>query len=252
MKKFWKQNGFYTVLTGALVVVLSISGIAGYRSGIKDKNTADNTTQNVAENAAEFPQAGIDLAEDVNGDSNSTNPTSDDVPVSTENASNSTENTKDGEAGEASEAANASVAETFGDDAQMVMPTEGEVLKPFSMDTTIYFETLDQYKCNPAMLIKADVNQEVVASFGGKVESVAEDAVNGSVITVDMGNGYKAMYGQMKDIDVKEGETIVKGQALGNVAQPTKYYSEEGSHLYFGMTKDDAPVNPQDYLEKEA
>ena len=221
IKKFWKQNGFYTVLTGALVVVLSISGIAGYRSGIKDKNTEDNVAQNIAQNTAE-------------------------------KVSDPTNNPTDEKMAEDSEAANADVAETFGEEAQMVMPTEGDVLKPFSMDTTIYFDTLDQYKCNPAMLIKADVNQEVVASFGGKVESVAEDAVNGSMIIVDMGNGYKAIYGQMKDIGVKEGDTIVKGQVIGNVAQPTKYFAEEGSHLYFGMTKEDAPVNPQDYLEKES
>ena len=232
-KKFWKQNGFYTVLTGALVVVLSISGIAGYRSGIRDKSTADKGIQNTAKNAAEFEQAGLDLAKDVNSEADQ---------------ADSTLETK----AEDLEAANASVAETLGDGAKMVMPTEGDVLKPFSMDATIYFETLDQYKCNPAMLIKADVNQEVVASFGGKVESVKEDAVNGTMITVDMGNGYKAMYGQMKDIGIKEGDSIVKGQALGNVAQPTKYFSEEGSHLYFGMTKDDEPVNPQDYLEKES
>ena len=232
-KKFWKQNGFYTVLTGALVVVLSISGIAGYRSGIRDKSTADKGIQNTAKNAAEFEQAGLDLAKDVNSEADQ---------------ADSTLETK----AEDLEAANASVAETLGDGAKMVMPTEGDVLKPFSMDATIYFETLDQYKCNPAMLIKADVNQEVVASFGGKVESVKEDAVNGTMITVDMGNGYKAMYGQMKDIGIKEGDSIVKGQALGNVAQPTKYFSEEGSHLYFGMTKDDEPINPQDYLEKES
>ena len=232
-KKFWKQNGFYTVLTGALVVVLSISGIAGYRSGIRDKSTADKGIQNTAKNAAEFEQAGLDLAKNVNSEADQ---------------ADSTLETK----AEDLEAANASVAETLGDGAKMVMPTEGDVLKPFSMDATIYFETLDQYKCNPAMLIKADVNQEVVASFGGKVESVKENAVNGTMITVDMGNGYKAMYGQMKDIGIKEGDSIVKGQALGNVAQPTKYFSEEGSHLYFGMTKDDEPINPQDYLEKES
>ncbi len=210
-KNFWKQNGFYTVLTGALVVVLSISGIAGYRSGIKDKTSAAN--------AAQFEQA-------------------EQMPLDDMEQNN-----------EAMEAVNADVAETFGEDAEMVMPTDGEVLKPFSMDTTIYFETLDQYKCNPSMLIKANVNQEVVAAFGGKVVSIEENRVAGTVLTVDMGNGYKAMYGQMKDISVKEGDTLVKGQAIGNVAQPTKYFNEEGPHLLFAMTKDDTPINPQDYLK---
>ena len=132
----------------------------------------------------------------------------------------------------------------------MVWPVQGEILKEFSPDKTIYFETLDQYKCNPALLIKADVNQEVVAGFGGTVETITEDSVNGTTVTVDMGNGYKAVYGQMKDVNVKEGDAVVKGQAIGNVAQPTKYFTEEGSHLYFGMTKDNTPVNPQDYLGK--
>lgn len=220
-QKYWKRNGFYMVLTTALVVVLSISGIAGYRSGMRDKTTA--------ENAAEFKEAKQN--------------------VSQTSKEKETKNTQE-QVNTDVEAVNGPVTETFGEDTKMVRPVDGEILKPFSMDTTIYFETLDQYKCNPALLIQADVNQEVVAAFGGTVESIAEDSVNGTMLTVDMGNGYKAMYGQMKDITVNEGDKVVKGQALGNIAEPTKYYNEEGSHLYFGMTKEDTPVNPENYLEK--
>lgn len=228
-QNYWKKNGFYTVLTVALVVVLSISGIAGYRSGIADKAAA--------ENAAEFSQAEHN-APDILDES------ADMVSGNTSDTAASADETG------AAEAVNAEVSETFGEEAEVVWPVEGEILKEFSMDTTIYFDTLDQYRCNPALLIKADVNQEVVAGFGGTVESIEEDSVNGVVVTVDLGNGYKMSYGQMKDLTVEEGDSIVKGQALGNVAQPTKYFSEEGSHLYLAMTKDDVPVNPQNYLMK--
>ena len=68
------------------------------------------------------------------------------------------------------------------------------------------------------------------------------------MITVNLGNGYKTVYGQMKDVKIKEGDVIVKGQSIGTVAQPTKYFAEEGSHLYFGMTKDNAPMDPSSYL----
>ena len=220
-KNYWKRNGFYMVLTAALVVVLGISGIAGYRSGIKDKVAAQN--------AAQFNQAEHNVPESV---SEGNTVIENGLMESTENA----------------EAANAEVAETFGSDAEMVWPVEGEILKEFSMDTTVYFETLDQYRCNPALLIKADVNQEVVAAFGGIVESVTEDSVNGTMITVNLGNGYKTVYGQMKDVKIKEGDVIVKGQSIGTVSQPTKYFAEEGSHLYFGMTKDNAPMDPSSYL----
>ena len=212
MKQFWKRNGFTTVFMSALVIVLSMSGIAGYRSAMLEKETATK--------AADFEQAEQDSAKAISG-----------------------------EKSEAS-LANAEVTESFGADTVMVKPTEGDVLMPYSMDTTIYFETLNQYKCNPAMLIKADVDQEVVASYSGKVASVTKDSVNGTMVTVDMGDGYKAIYGQIKDVTVKEGDAVVKGQALGKVAEPTHYFSKEGSHLYFGMIKDDVPVNPQEYLEK--
>ena len=54
MKNYWKKNGFYVVLTVALVVVLCISGVAGYRSGMKDKLAAENAAQfREAENVPE-------------------------------------------------------------------------------------------------------------------------------------------------------------------------------------------------------
>jgi septal ring factor EnvC (AmiA/AmiB activator) len=228
LKNYWRKNGFYMVMLTALVVVLGISGVAGYRSGVSDKAEA--------EKAAEFSQA-ENTPEVLENDEVTDAVKQSDIEAAVSESV-------------AAEAANAAVTETFGDDAKMVWPVEGEILKEFSMDSTIYFETLDQYKCNPALLIKADVNQEVVAAFGGTVESITEDSVNGTMLTVDMGNGYMAVYGQMQDLNVKEGDSIVKGQAIGNIAQPTKYFTEEGSHLYFCMTKDGTPVNPQDYLEK--
>ena len=226
LQKFWKKNGFAMVLMSPLLVVVAVSGIAGYRDGQKGKATEQN--------AAKFAQ--------VEGCSEGTVENMSGQTSDIQNVSNN--QTED------AEAANADVAETFGEEVEMVIPTEGDVLKPFSMDTTIYYETLDQYKCNPAMLIQADVNQEVVAAFGGKVESISEDRVNGIMIKVDMGNGYKATYAQMKDVGVKEGDVIAKGQVLGNVAEPTSYFSEEGSHLYFALTKDDVPVDPSEYFEK--
>ncbi len=46
----------------------------------------------------------------------------------------------------------------------------------------------------------------------------------------------------------EEGQTIEKGAVIGYIASPTKYYSEEGSNLYFAMKKDGEPVDPIAYL----
>ena len=39
-------------------------------------------------------------------------------------------------------------------------PLEGELLLDYSMDQTIYFPTLEQYRCNPALVIEGAVNDK--------------------------------------------------------------------------------------------
>jgi len=67
-------------------------------------------------------------------------------------------------------------------------------------------------------------------------------------ITVYLGNGYQAIYGQLADLTVAEGDTVKKGTTIGYIAQPTKYYSTEGTNLYFEMKKDGEPIDPIAYL----
>ena len=42
---------------------------------------------------------------------------------------------------------------------------------------------------------------------------------------------------------------ISPGEVIGYISEPTKYYSEEGSNLYFELQKNGEPVDPLDYLE---
>ena len=219
----------------ALAAVLCISGIAGYRSGMKEKMAA--------ENAAEFRDAA--QVEETDGKVSKVEL---DVPSKPANAG---ANEEGKESTEDAEAANAATAETFGEEAKMIWPVDGDLVKDYSMDTTIYFDTLDQYKVNPGLMIQADVNEEVVAAFGGTVTEISDSSEYGTMLTVDMGEGYEAVYGQMKDLSVEEGSTIVKGQALGNVATPTSYYTNEGSHLFFEIKKDGKPVDPKAWLAEK-
>ena len=54
-----------------------------------------------------------------------------------------------------------------------------------------------------------------------------------------------ATYGQLTDVAVSVGSYVDEGDILGYVAAPTKYYSLEGTNLYFALTKDGTPVNPE-------
>lgn len=138
---------------------------------------------------------------------------------------------------------------SFSESDTLRWPLQGDILINYSMDESVYFATLDQYKYNPALIIRGDVNAQVSAAAAGQVVSIETTAETGETVTMDIGSGYQLVYAQMKELQVAEGDIVEAGSLIGYISEPTKYYSVEGSNLYFAMTKDGTPVNPLNYLE---
>lgn len=136
----------------------------------------------------------------------------------------------------------------FGEDSKLVWPVNGTVLMSYSMDKTVYFSTLDQYKYNPALIISAAENDQVIAGTTGIVKSIDNMAETGTTVNIDIGNGYELLYGQLKDVPLKVGDYVEANTVIGYVSKPTKYYSVEGTNVYFEMRKDGQPINPLDYM----
>lgn len=128
-------------------------------------------------------------------------------------------------------------------------PLQGNVILNYSMDQTVYFATLDQYKYNPAVVIAGEVNDRVSAAAEGKITDISNSAVTGCTVTMDLGDGYSAIYGQLKEVPYEVGDIVGKGKLVGYIAEPTKYYSVEGSNLYFALQKDGEPVDPVSFFE---
>ena len=137
----------------------------------------------------------------------------------------------------------------FDADTGLMWPMEGNVILDYSMDSTVYFATLDQYKYNPAVIIAGDVNSKVYAVARGKVTGIDNNEETGCTVTVDLGDGYEAVYGQLKELNFTVGDYVEAGHVIGYVSEPTKYYSVEGSNLYFELKKDGQPVDPVTYFE---
>ena len=137
---------------------------------------------------------------------------------------------------------------SFGESDPLVWPVVGNVLVNYSMDKTVYFPTLDQYKYNPAIVIQANEGDMITAAASGKVISVFEDPQIGKGVTMELGNGYEITYGQLEGILVSEGSYVAMGDMIAQVAAPTKYYSVEGTNVYFKLTRDGEPINPMTRL----
>lgn len=132
----------------------------------------------------------------------------------------------------------------FDEESGLDWPAKGNVILDFSPDKTIYFPTLSQYKCNPAIIIGLEEGASVASAAKGVVTKIYDNEETGRTLEMAIGNDYTLTYGQLKDISVKEGDTLSAGQKFASIAKPTKYYVVEGSNLFFKVTQNETPVDP--------
>ena len=256
-----KEKTLRMAVTGALLLTVVAAGISMYRTDTTPKKESktqqeqamqEEDSKDVTSKDAEAQDTG-ELAKNTTENQEATpSPT-----MNQDNPDNAIPPTQEGEntqkTTESQESADTSAAVqpelNFTEDSQMLWPVNGQVVIDYSMDATTYFPTLDQYKYNDALMLGCESGEPVQAAANGQVISISEDVETGTTMVMDLGNGYQATYGQLKDITVEPGQTVESGTILGYVSDPTKYYVKEGANLYFAMTKDGNPIDPMIYIE---
>lgn len=133
----------------------------------------------------------------------------------------------------------------FSEEDGLLRPVSGEVIIPHNMDNTVHFYTLNNYKCNPGLVIGVDVGTSVTACAAGRVVDIFENEEIGHAVTMDIGDGYEITYGQLEGINVTLDSYVEAGDVIATVAQPTIYYCVEGSNLYLELTANGEHVNPE-------
>lgn len=133
---------------------------------------------------------------------------------------------------------------SFSDTDALVLPVVGDVLMDYSMDKAVYHGTMQQYRYNPGLVVAAAEGQTITAAVDGIVTNVYYDTQTGNTITFDIGSGYELTYGQLTDISLQTGDRVSAGDVVGKVAKPTIYYTEEGTNIYYKLTKDGVPTDP--------
>lgn len=126
------------------------------------------------------------------------------------------------------------------------------VLMNFSGTDLQYNSTLNQWQAHKALCLGAESGSNVYAVFGGVVESVESSYLLGTTITIKHNDNLKTVYASLdEEPQVKEGDAVAKGQVIGKVANSAQGESALGSHLHFEVLKNNAKVDPSDYLTLE-
>ena len=273
VENFFRSKGFYIALGVGIVALIALITVYSYRNNretLADKQAIDldqpiksdadekTVVTNVEPKKNEDVAGTTDAADtigtdnksdkkDLKTDSTDKNVSGTDITANNDKDVSDVDNetvaaTSDGTI--VADGAVLTVTPAYDGEQSLVWPLNGDVILPFSMDTTVYFETLDTYKCNKGMLIQGAEGDNVISAYEGIVTAVEDTKEYGTVVRIDMGNGYEAVYGQLMNVCVAEGDAVSVGQNIAEVAPPSSYYAKEGPHLYFAITKDGVPVNP--------
>lgn len=241
----------------AVIVLVGAYTFSNYRNDMEEQAAkAEEQAEELTEEISEWERAAEDPAEEAAADE-IVLPEPEDMQAADEDAADSMD--ADGDDGEnegisedgaaAPEDASGTSEVWFTEDSTLVWPASGPVVMSYSMDQTVFFQTLEQYQYNPAMMVSGEVGEIIGASAPGIVTDIEELTETGTTVTLDMGNGYTAVYGQLTDVPLAVGDYVNTGETVGTLAEPTKYFSVEGPNLYFEVTKDGEPVDPLNYME---
>lgn len=141
---------------------------------------------------------------------------------------------------------------------------EQKIIKPFTSNevsiSKYYYKTTDEesrqeqslikyeniYMPNTGILYSSDNEFEVLAVLDGKVTSVKEDEILGNIIEIEHQNNLITIYQSVKDVKVKQGDTVKRGDVIAKSGS-NKLEQEKENCLHFETYKDSSLINPEDF-----
>ena len=128
-------------------------------------------------------------------------------------------------------------------------PVSGESISGYSMEALSYNQTTRDWRVHNGVDLAAEAGAEVKAAADGEVYTVFEDDSMGTTVVIRHADGYTTKYASLaENVSVKPGDTVTMGQVIGYASDSAIVESTLGAHVHFGVTCNDVPVDPAEFL----
>lgn len=112
-------------------------------------------------------------------------------------------------------------------------------------DTLVYNECYGDWRTHNGIDIEAPVGCSVNATASGTVTE-AKKSSYGNTVTIEHADGFKSVYSQLGEMNVRVGDTVEQGAVIGTVGKSMGENLKE-PHLHYELHKNGTPVNPEEY-----
>ena len=127
--------------------------------------------------------------------------------------------------------------------------TNAVVVKDYADDRLQLNESLNRWEIHLAVDMSSE-NDAVFSIYDGVVDSVDSNSLDGYIVTINHSDGFVSVYSSLSDnVQVKEGDSVRKGQQIGNASDTATNESKDGAHLHFVLMKDGVEVDRNNYLD---
>ncbi len=131
------------------------------------------------------------------------------------------------------------------------LPTSPPV-SPEAIPTREFGYSPDPFTGRKALHAGVDFSQQagapIFAAGGGTVSEVQKDLLWGNCIRINHGRGVETFYAHLQDLNVKQGQKVVRGQTIGTMGMTGV---ATGVHLHYELTVRNAKVDPMNYFLPE-
>lgn len=128
-----------------------------------------------------------------------------------------------------------------------IQASYGILQMPCDCFYTQYFSTthfgVDMQHRGGAPIFAAEAGTVIRADYGW-------NGGYGNVIEIDHGNGLVTLYAHNKEIYVKKGDTVTRGQAISYMGNTGRVHGPTGIHLHFEVHMNGVKKNPMVYLQQ--
>lgn len=261
---FFKDKGFYIVLTVSLIMVL----IAGYMAFTWDVSPKEN--EELENNQDDTSNAGFDQTVTPTWPEENTDETAENAD-NTAAGNENTENTDNAVDENQNDAANASSGDetnntenTDNTDAVSITddqtdtsiiinytrPCSGDIIKDYSGSDPVFSETLQDWRIHQGIDFSTDTASDVIAVADGIVEDVYTEELMGVTVVIKHEDGMRSVYQSLSiNPEVLKGMAVKQGDVIGKTGNTASVESTEGTHLHFEMIKNGVYCNPNDYFK---